>query len=175
MARPVLALVVISSLAVAVGLSATFVAAPISHRTRTQEAVRLRAGSPSSQNLDSAPRGASAATTAVAAGAAAVVLGLLVGLVSGPEVASATPRPLPDFSLTRPESLMGVDAANAATKPGQVDFVTRSQIEAVQFPSARKEVQRQQEKLRSIPTKAQRVQKAQAQMQQLAKKLEIPA
>jgi len=175
MARSALVLVVISSLAVAVGLSATFVAGPIGHSARTQQAVRLRAGSPSSQNLDSAPCGSSAVTTAVAAGAAAAVLGLLVGLVCGPEAVSAVPRPLPDFSLTRPESLKGVDAANAATKPGQVDFVTRSQIEAMQFPSARKEIEQQQEKLRSIPTKAERVQKAKAHMQQLAEKLQIPA
>ena len=34
------------------------------------------------------------------------------------------------FSVVRPSYMQGVDAALAATKPGEIDFVTRSRIEA---------------------------------------------
>mmetsp|Transcript_105140 Transcript_105140/g.272282 ORF Transcript_105140/g.272282 Transcript_105140/m.272282 type:complete len:179 (-) Transcript_105140:280-816(-) len=178
MVRLALAVAFVGALAAAAALSVAFVAEPAAHRgvpSRTQHAARLRAGLPSRGQGETSVSSGSDFATAAAAGAAAAALGLLVGLASGPEMASAVPRPLPDFLLKRPEYLQGVDAANAAWRPGEVDFVTRSRIEALQFPKMQKELQREEEKLRSVPTKAQRVQRAQDNMRRLAETMEIPA
>ena len=66
-----------------------------------------------------------------ASDAGAVVMGVLAGLVVGLAVPAATwAAPLPEFQLERPGFMQGIDAALAATKPGEIDFVTRSRIEA---------------------------------------------
>ena len=106
---------------------------------------------------------------------AAVVCGAMAGFASGSTVASAVPRPLPEFSLIRPEYMQGVDAANAATSPGTIDFISRSQIEASQFPKAREEVRKQDAAFKAAPSREQRVQRAQVQAERLAKSLEIPS
>ena len=53
--------------------------------------------------------------------------------------------------------MQGIDASNAATKPGEIDYVTRSRIEAEQFPQALKEMEMTQAKLQDAPTKEQRI------------------
>uniref|UniRef100_A0A6U9TR73 PSI-F n=1 Tax=Zooxanthella nutricula TaxID=1333877 RepID=A0A6U9TR73_9DINO len=111
----------------------------------------------------------------VAAAVAAAMVGLLVGLTSGPQAASAVPRGLPSFSLSRPSYMQGVDAANAATRPGEIDYVTRSRIEALQWPEARKEAEMVRAKEQARPSKAERVARAKQQLQQLLATTEIPA
>merc|ERR1719152_687348 len=61
---------------------------------------------------------------------AAAMVGLLAGLISGPQVAGAA---RPDFLLKRPDYMLGIDAANTSTKRGEIDFVTRSQINALEY------------------------------------------
>ena len=67
------------------------------------------------------------------------------------------------------------DAANAAIKPGEIDYVTRSRIEAAQFPQALQEIEKTQEKLREQPTKEQRVANSLKQLQEYNKVAEIGA
>ena len=53
-----------------------------------------------------------------------VVMAVLAGLVVAfamPPKALAQPGGLPDFSVVRPGYMQGIDAANAATKPGEID------------------------------------------------------
>merc|ERR1712032_918878 len=106
---------------------------------------------------------------------AAVVFGAVAGFASGSTVAMAVPRPLPEFSLIRPDYMQGVDAANAATSRGTIDFITRSKIDALQFPKAREEVRKQEAAFKMAPSREQRVQRAQAQAERLAVFLEIPS
>jgi hypothetical protein len=106
---------------------------------------------------------------------AAAMVGVLVGLVAAPQMASAVPRSRPDFMLARPDYMQGADAANAAVKPGEVDFVTRSRIEALQFPTALKEADVVKQKMQAAPTKEERLQKAMSQIKELAKVAEIPS
>ena len=53
--------------------------------------------------------------------------------------------------------MQGIDASNAATKPGEIDYVTRSRIEAEQFPQVVQEIRKTQAKLQDAPTKEQRI------------------
>merc|ERR1712117_505995 len=106
---------------------------------------------------------------------AAIALGAVAGFATRPTMASAVPRPLPEFSLVRPDYMQGIDAANASTRKGTIDFVTRSQLEALQFPKAREEVRKQEAAAKAAPSKEQRVQRVQAQAQRLASLLEIPS
>ena len=53
--------------------------------------------------------------------------------------------------------MQGIDASNAATKPGEIDYVTRSRIEAEQFPEVLKEIRKTQAKLQDALTKEQRI------------------
>ena len=71
--------------------------------------------------------------------------------------------------------MQGIDAANAAIKPGEIDYVTRSRIEAAQFPQALQEIEKTQEKLREQPTKEQRVANSLKQLQEYNKVAEIGA
>jgi len=98
--------------------------------------------------------------SAVVAGAAAVFVGLAIGLAAGPQMAAAgVTRPLPDFSITRPEYMQGIDASNSAWKPGEIDYVTRSQIEWLQLPKAREEASVAEERLMNAESKEERVQR----------------
>ncbi len=89
----------------------------------------------------------------------AVVLAVLAGLIVGFAQPSwaGTGGGRPDFQVVRPGYMQGIDAANAASKPGEIDYVTRSRIEAAQFPEAFKEMQKAQAKLQDAPTKEQRI------------------
>mmetsp|Transcript_89786 Transcript_89786/g.279343 ORF Transcript_89786/g.279343 Transcript_89786/m.279343 type:complete len:166 (-) Transcript_89786:366-863(-) len=124
-----------------------------------------------------------AATTAPAAqdlpvhaGVVAGLVGLAVGLLASPQLAAAgVARSLPGFSLARPEYMQGDNAANAATKPGEVDYVTRSQIEWLQYPQTVQELQTVDAKLQSVPSKAERVEKVMEQVREFANEADIPA
>ena len=89
----------------------------------------------------------------------AVVLAVLAGVIVGfaPPSFAGTGSGRPDFQVVRPGYMQGIDAANAAIKPGEIDYVTRSRIEAEQFPQALKEMQKTQAKLQDAPTKEQRI------------------
>ena len=53
-----------------------------------------------------------------------VAMAVLAGLVmafTAPRAALAQPGARPDFSVVRPGYMQGIDAANAATKPGEID------------------------------------------------------
>jgi len=88
-----------------------------------------------------------------------VMLAVLAGLIVGfaPPSWAGTGSGRPDFQVVRPDYMQGIDAANAAIKPGEIDYVTRSRIEAAQFPQAQKEMQKAQTKLQDAPTKEQRI------------------
>lgn len=106
---------------------------------------------------------------------AAVIAGLLIGLAAAPLTASAgIARTLPDFSLSRPEYMQGVDASNAATKPGEVDYVTRSQIQWMQLPKTGEELAQVRERIKDALPKADFVEKAKEHLQELAGKADIP-
>ncbi|CAE7357374.1 unnamed protein product [Symbiodinium sp. CCMP2592] len=90
----------------------------------------------------------------------AMLAGLMIGLFAMPKDVDAVPHPRPDFQLERPGYMQGIDAANAAWRPGEIDFVTRSRLEAAQFPKALKELEHEQEILAKAPTKAERLAKA---------------
>ena len=59
----------------------------------------------------------------------AVLAGLMVGIASPASSWAGTGSSRPDFQVVRPSWMQGVDAALAATKPGEIDFVTCSRIE----------------------------------------------
>jgi len=173
MARPMTATAIVSAMAAALAFSLSsgaFLTGPSVQRipSKALGTAGIRSfGSTSEPGLR--PAGEPEAHP-LAAFVLAAALGLTAGyLIPGSKSALAVPRALPDFSLTYPESMKGVDAANAATKPGQFDYVMRSRIEASQFRKARQELVREQEQLRSIPSKAERVQRAQGQLEELAK------
>ena len=94
----------------------------------------------------------------------AVLAGLMVSLAVPQSSWAGTGGGRPDFQVVRPGYMQGIDAANAAFKPGEIDYVTRSRIEAAQFPKAAKEVDMTRAKLQKAPTKEERVA---AQMKQL--------
>ena len=89
----------------------------------------------------------------------AVVMAVLAGLILGlaPPSWAGTGSGRPDFQVVRPSYMQGIDTANAAIWPGEIDYVTRSRIEAAQFPQALKEVEKTQAKLENAPTKEQRI------------------
>ena len=57
--------------------------------------------------------------------AGAVVMGVLAGLVVGLAVPASSwaATDMPDFQVVRPGFMQGIDAALAATKPGEIDYV----------------------------------------------------
>eukprot|EP00435_Cladocopium_sp_Y103_P055194 s348_g18.t1 len=63
----------------------------------------------------------------------------------------------PEFQLVRPSYMQGIDAANAAVKPGEIDYITRSRIEAAQLPKAQQEMEMTRVKLQAAPSKEERV------------------
>ena len=88
----------------------------------------------------------------------AVLLGLIFGMTLAPHSAMAgTGSSRPVFQLVRPSYMQGIDAANAAVKPGEIDYVTRSRIEAAQLPKAQQEMEMTRVKLDKAPTKEERV------------------
>jgi len=112
----------------------------------------------------------------VATAAVAALVGVLVGLAAGPQVASAgVARPLPDFALTRPQYMQGIDASNSATKPGEVDYVTRSKIQWMQMSKAREEATLHNARVREGPSKEERVEKVMKQLREFAPEADIPA
>ena len=102
----------------------------------------------------------------------ALVAGLMVGLA--PPSFAGTGSGRPDFQVVRPGYMQGIDAANAAIKPGEIDYVTRSRIEAEQFPQALKEVKKTQEKLQGAPTKEERIENYRKGVEEYKKSAEIP-
>ena len=107
--------------------------------------------------------------TNASAGILAVLAGLALTFAAPQNSWAGTGSARPDFQLNRPAYMQGIDAANAATRPGEVDYVTRSRIEALQFPQALKEMEITQQKLSEAPTKEQRVANAMKQLQEFNK------
>lgn len=88
----------------------------------------------------------------------AVVLGVIFGIALLPHSALAgTGSSRPEFQLVRPSYMQGIDAANAAVKPGEIDYITRSRIEAAQLPKAKEEMEMTRVKLQAAPSKEERV------------------
>ena len=102
----------------------------------------------------------------------ALVAGLMVGLA--PPSFAGTGSGRPDFQVVRPGYMQGIDASNAATKPGEIDYVTRSRIEAEQFPEVLKEIRKTQVKLQDAPTKEQRIENYRKGVEEYKKSAEIP-
>mmetsp|Transcript_3154 Transcript_3154/g.3678 ORF Transcript_3154/g.3678 Transcript_3154/m.3678 type:complete len:168 (+) Transcript_3154:115-618(+) len=114
--------------------------------------------------------------SAAMAGAVASLVGLALGFLTGPQMASAgVARSLPDFSLVRPDYMQGIDASNAAKRPGEVDYVTRSHIEALLLPIAAEELKVESQKFDASPSRADRVEKLMRQLRELAPEADIPA
>mmetsp|Transcript_127517 Transcript_127517/g.303007 ORF Transcript_127517/g.303007 Transcript_127517/m.303007 type:complete len:159 (+) Transcript_127517:89-565(+) len=111
-------------------------------------------------------------TPNVSAGFLAVLAGLVLSFAAPSWAGTGTNRPV--FQLDRPAYMQGIDAANAATRPGEVDYVTRSRIEALHFPQALKEMEITQQKLSEAPTKEQRVANSLKQLEEYNKVAEIP-
>eukprot|EP00438_Fugacium_kawagutii_P036049 Skav214309 [mRNA] locus=scaffold998:136739:137212:+ [translate_table: standard] len=105
--------------------------------------------------------------------ALAVMAGLIVGFAQPSWAGTGSGRP--DFQVVRPGYMQGIDAANAAIWPGEIDYVTRSRIEAAQFPQAFKELQKAEAKLQEAPTKEQRVANYLKGVQEYKKIAEIPS
>eukprot|EP00931_Biecheleriopsis_adriatica_P020497 TRINITY_DN1367_c0_g1_i4.p1 TRINITY_DN1367_c0_g1~~TRINITY_DN1367_c0_g1_i4.p1 ORF type:complete len:168 (-),score=52.11 TRINITY_DN1367_c0_g1_i4:126-629(-) len=107
--------------------------------------------------------------------AAAATVGLLAGLVTGPDAAWARGKREGFYvALERPGYMSGIDAANAATKPGQIDFVTRSRIEFLQLPETLKALEKERQILDAAPSKEVRVRNGLAQLREYAKTAQIP-
>lgn len=113
-------------------------------------------------------------STCIATLAAAAVFGLMVGLAA-PQAASAQQRAHSTFSLDRPAYMQGIDAVGAATKKGEIDWVTRSRIEAMQYPLFVKELQLEKETMAQniIPKEVRNEREAQ-KLLELAKVTELP-
>ena len=111
--------------------------------------------------------GAQAAMTSMA-----VLAGLLIGIFSPQAALAGTGGARPDFQVVRPGYMQGIDAANAASKPGEIDYVTRSRLEAAQFPKAIKELELERTTLSKAPTKEERLQKVQQQVQEYSQSLD---
>mmetsp|Transcript_96868 Transcript_96868/g.312257 ORF Transcript_96868/g.312257 Transcript_96868/m.312257 type:complete len:174 (+) Transcript_96868:208-729(+) len=111
---------------------------------------------------------------AAAAASLAVALGLFAGLLVGPQMASAGgSQALPTFQLSYPPGLQGIDAANSAIEKGEIDFVTRSRIEALGFPQGVKEFKVDDARRRAAPSKAERGEKEQQRIDDYAKTAQI--
>ncbi|CAE7229405.1 unnamed protein product, partial [Symbiodinium microadriaticum] len=119
---------------------------------------------------------ASAATGDAPTTGAPIAMGMLAGLLVAfmvPRAALAgTGGARPDFQVVRPGYMQGIDAANAASKPGEIDYVTRSRLEAAQFPKAIKELELERTTLAKAPTKQQRLEKVQQQLEEYNKSLD---
>eukprot|EP00933_Yihiella_yeosuensis_P080469 TRINITY_DN938_c0_g1_i1.p1 TRINITY_DN938_c0_g1~~TRINITY_DN938_c0_g1_i1.p1 ORF type:complete len:167 (+),score=48.88 TRINITY_DN938_c0_g1_i1:83-583(+) len=98
---------------------------------------------------------------------AAAMAGLLIGLAQSQVASAAGLRPT--FSLVRPDYMQGIDAALAATKPGEVDFVTRSQMEMSMMPETIEEFKKESDILKSAPSKEVRVKQQLEHLRELAK------
>ncbi|CAE7037238.1 unnamed protein product [Symbiodinium natans] len=107
--------------------------------------------------------------------AGTVVMGVLAGLMVGLAVPASSwaVNDLPEFSVVRPSFMQGIDASLAATKPGEIDFVTRSRIEASYFPQVIEELKQEKVKLEAAPSKKERLEKAAQQMREYAKTAQI--
>eukprot|EP00933_Yihiella_yeosuensis_P027778 TRINITY_DN2163_c0_g1_i1.p1 TRINITY_DN2163_c0_g1~~TRINITY_DN2163_c0_g1_i1.p1 ORF type:complete len:169 (-),score=51.71 TRINITY_DN2163_c0_g1_i1:360-866(-) len=105
---------------------------------------------------------------------AAVMVGLLAGLVSYPAMTSAA-NLRPEFSVVRPDWMQGIDAALAAVKKGEVDFVTRSHMEMASMPEALEELKKEKDVLDNAPSKEVRVKQQLEHLRELAKITPIPA
>merc|ERR1711988_1019218 len=134
-----------------------------------KEPVRGLSKEPAASAFDGADVSSCAATLAAAA-----VIGLAVGLVA-PQAAFAQQRAHSTFSLDRPAYMQGIDAVGAATKKGEIDWVTRSRIEAMQYPLFVKELKAEQEALakNTIPKEV-RNERERQKLIELAKVTELP-
>eukprot|EP00441_Pelagodinium_beii_P037244 CAMPEP_0197646946 /NCGR_PEP_ID=MMETSP1338-20131121/23944_1 /TAXON_ID=43686 ORGANISM="Pelagodinium beii, Strain RCC1491" /NCGR_SAMPLE_ID=MMETSP1338 /ASSEMBLY_ACC=CAM_ASM_000754 /LENGTH=164 /DNA_ID=CAMNT_0043220635 /DNA_START=61 /DNA_END=555 /DNA_ORIENTATION=+ len=147
-------------------LPATFVTPPSAGRIQHEKLLKPSASAAQEVELNMSN------SNPVGAVLAAAMVGLLAGLVTGPQVAKAG---FPEFSLRVPDYMRGIDAANTATKPGEIDFVTRSRIQALQFPMAMEEVKEFNQLIRDGPSKEERLQREQEMLKELAKVTEIPS
>lgn len=106
----------------------------------------------------SAPSSESSGSSGSSGSMMAVVLGVIFGIALLPHSALAgTGSSRPEFQLVRPSYMQGIDAANAAVKPGEIDYITRSRIEAAQLPKAKEEMEMTRVKLQAAPSKEERV------------------
>mmetsp|Transcript_10357 Transcript_10357/g.14533 ORF Transcript_10357/g.14533 Transcript_10357/m.14533 type:complete len:161 (-) Transcript_10357:147-629(-) len=146
--------------AVAVSFTSVFVAplGGIEHTTRATPRVALHAKEASDRD---GKHGNTNETPMMA-----ILVGLALGLALVPSAWAGTGSGRPDFQLVRPSYMQGIDAANAAVKPGEIDYVTRSRIEAAQFPKALKEMEMTRVKLEAAPTKEERVKASLKQLRQ---------
>eukprot|EP00446_Apocalathium_sp_SHHI-4_P035886 CAMPEP_0177317914 /NCGR_PEP_ID=MMETSP0368-20130122/13791_1 /TAXON_ID=447022 ORGANISM="Scrippsiella hangoei-like, Strain SHHI-4" /NCGR_SAMPLE_ID=MMETSP0368 /ASSEMBLY_ACC=CAM_ASM_000363 /LENGTH=173 /DNA_ID=CAMNT_0018777301 /DNA_START=71 /DNA_END=592 /DNA_ORIENTATION=- len=104
-----------------------------------------------------------------------VVLGLFAGLFAGPQVVSAGgSQALPTFQLSSTQGMQGIDASNATTEKGQMDFVTRCRIEAQAFLEGVKEFKVDEAIRRDAPAKEEQAGMAQQQIDEYAKTAQIP-
>lgn len=134
-----------------------------------KEPVRGSSKVPAPSPLDEADISSCMATLAAAA-----VIGLAVGLAA-PQAAFAQQRAHPTFSLDRPAYMQGIDAVGAATKKGEIDWVTRSRIEAMQYPLFVKEVKTERELMaKNTISKEVRNEREKQKLLELAKVTELP-
>mmetsp|Transcript_48841 Transcript_48841/g.91494 ORF Transcript_48841/g.91494 Transcript_48841/m.91494 type:complete len:166 (+) Transcript_48841:90-587(+) len=103
----------------------------------------------------------------------ALVAGLAVGLAAPASSWAGTGGARPDFQVVRPGFMQGIDAALAATKPGEIDYVTRSRIEASYFPQVKEELKATSMKLQEAPSKQERLEKVSQQLRDYAEGAEI--
>lgn len=101
--------------------------------------------------------------------------GFAAGLLVSAQVAVAgTGKDRPVFQVVRPDYMKGVDAAGAATKPGQVDYVTRSRMELSSMQEAEKELAQDESVInKANQDRFQRLHNELVMLQQMAK--ELPA
>ncbi|CAE7748382.1 Disp1 [Symbiodinium pilosum] len=103
----------------------------------------------------------------------AVMAGVMVAVVSPASSWAGTGGARPDFQVARPGYMQGIDAALAATKPGEIDHRARLfewyPNPASFFPQVVEELKREQVKLEAAPTKQERLEKNMKQMQEYAK------
>mmetsp|Transcript_68412 Transcript_68412/g.160947 ORF Transcript_68412/g.160947 Transcript_68412/m.160947 type:complete len:165 (+) Transcript_68412:47-541(+) len=101
----------------------------------------------------------------------ATLAGLIMGLAAPAWAGTGGARP--DFQVVRPGFMQGIDAALAATKPGEIDYVTRSRIEASYFPQVKEELKATSMKLQEAPSKQERLEKVSQQLRDYAEGAEI--
>ncbi|CAE7864724.1 unnamed protein product [Symbiodinium microadriaticum] len=98
-----------------------------------------------------------------------VLAGLIVGVALPASSLAGTGGARPDVQVVRPGLMQGIDGASAATKPGEIDHVTRSRSEASYFPQVLEELKQEKAKLEAAPSKHERLIQDMQQMREYAK------
>jgi len=169
MARLAVTLAVAGVLAVGVHQAAFILPQTGSGSAKQKELVRVSSKQPAASAFDDADMSSCVATVAAAA-----VIGLAVGLLA-PQAAFAQQRAHSDFSLARPAYMQGIDAVGAATKKGEIDWVTRSRIQAMQYPTFVKELKMEREAMaKNTITKEVRNEREKQKLIELAKVTPLP-